>query len=142
MISWTEINEKLNSVHVPLGVLVLAVVGGFYSWAMLKSWHLNTFITHAEAKELTLRDRSLETQIKDNTELLTSHIHDYRITAATNSLRQIENQQFNLEAYVRENGEDEMTIQRRAELDAQYTEVKAYRDCILNGASHCDSLPH
>ena len=130
-IDWEQL--KKTKITIPIAVLV---VGAFLAWEAyhnLVGWHFDTFVSKAEASDLTKA-------VQSNAAAINTHINEYKINETEKAITGVEDALFNLAQWEDVNGSTAQTRERRHALNQRLADWKEYKNCLVMGVSNCDSV--
>lgn len=126
---------KETKVTLPLIMVVGLVVLGFKADNLTVDYLGEFFITKAEASE---QYEQVSKQVEKNTELIATHVNEYKLNENANRIARIESQLFDLEFHVEQNGETELTRDRERALRAELARLGRIRACIVRNQHRSD----
>lgn len=139
--------EKLTKTKVTLPAITL--LGFVLIGINLNGWSVDYFgewfITKAEASE---QFEQISKQVADNQALIVSHVGEYKLNENAKGMARIQDALFELEFHVAENGETDLTRDRKRSLDTQLARLGRMRACIVRNqhlsddevAENCDAI--
>lgn len=122
--------EKLTQrkVTMPIILILGLIVLGFRANNITVGYLDDFFVTRAEADD---HAEQITSQVADNTRLLVSHISEYKLNENAKAMRVVENEIYNLELWVAQNGDTELTQRRLRDLRSDISRLGRVRACIV-----------
>ena len=147
------IAEHLRS-EIKMYVWIVIILGGLLGWMhtefvstsmgevmMTKTQHAikENADSRQEADEVLANEvKTLAKQVMASNSLLMLHIDKERFKSVTDDIKDVEQEIFNLQQFVRVNGSNEQTTTRLRDLEADHEDLILRRTCIINNNPMCD----
>lgn len=139
--------EKLTQrkVTIPLIMIAGLFVMGWRMDGITVDYLDDFFILKAEAGE---QFEKISKQVEQNTLIIVAHVGEYKLNENASQIAIIENQIYELEFHVAENGESDLTRQRRQDLTSRLARLGRVRQCIVRNqhrsenetSENCDAI--
>jgi hypothetical protein len=139
--------EKLTQrkVTVPLVLLGGILVLGWRADGLTVDYLDDFFITKAVAEE---QFEQISKQVETNTDLIVQHVGEYKLNENASRMSRIESQLYDLEFHVEQNGETELTRDRKKALTSELQRLGRVRSCIVRNqhksegelVENCDAI--
>lgn len=126
---WSYVKDK----DVSLGLLVVCGIILAFTWLYANE----VFIPRAEAEENV---KTLQQAVEQLAEKQDTHIKDWRIRTAVESVERIETEMWHLKEHEMLAGESMATEDRERYLKAKLGHAKEYKDCVINNRPNCEHL--
>lgn len=133
--------DKLTQrrVTVPLIMILGVLVLGWRADSLTVGYLSEFFLTKAIAEE---QYASISKQVAANAILITGHIRTYELNENARDTNRVQDSIYDLELYVSANGENDLTRNRKRDLNNTLTRLGRVRACIIRNApnENCSSI--
>jgi len=125
--------QKLTQrkVTVPLIMIVALVIFGFRFNNITVGYFSDFFMLKAVAEE---QFKTIAKSVKSNAALITGHIRTYELNENAKAMGRVEDEIFNLELYIADNGQNDITRDRLRDLKGDKNRLTRVRACIVRNA--------
>lgn len=123
--------------------LIVGIVG---TTAAVVLWMLGTFTTTASDKatheqiieQMTAVHKKQAQEMMEIRELLTLKIQQDKLDAVNRDIKANDTEQFNIQQWMKVNGEDSNSVKRLKELETEKDRLQIKRGCIISGNRLCN----
>lgn len=128
-----------RKVTMPAIFIVALVVFGFRADSLTVGYLSEFFMPRAVAED---QFKSISKSVKANATLITGHIRTYELNENAKETRKVQDEIFNLELYVADNGHNELTRDRGRDLNNAIGRLERQRACIIRNdpAENCGDI--
>lgn len=132
--------QKLTQrkVTIPLIMVVGILILGWRADGITVDYLDDFFILKSEASE---QFEKISEQVKQNSELIIQHVGEYKLNENAKAMSRIQDALFELKFHVTENGESNLTRERKRSLDSQLARLGRVRACIVSNQHISDDEP-
>ena len=126
-----------RKVTIPIIMVIGILVLGWRADGITVDYLDNFFILRGEATE---QFAVISKQVESNAQLIVAHIGEYKLNENASQIAVIENQLYELEFHVAQNGESDLTRDRKQDLMARLNRLGRVRQCITDNQRLSDDV--
>lgn len=128
---WDYKKLKETKITIPVVVLIGMLWVGFNAKSLTVGTMSEFFVPRAEAEE---QYTVLSKQLIETRTLVVTHIKEYKLNENARETQSVANEMYNLELYEAANGESQLTLDRKRDLEHQMQRLNRMRACVLRNA--------
>lgn len=119
-------------------LLALVLAAGFTARQYADENYVPQKEAAATHREIMSQVSQTQQQIEGTQKILQEHIRKYELESVKSDIRNVEDQQFQLEQFISINGVNQMTSKRKDELRRRLKDLEEKKNCIINGRPLCE----
>jgi len=129
------IKTQLDTVRLPVGTVIALVIALFFAANLARGWMDLNYLSVAWGAEH-------EENAEKNAKAITDHVKEFKLYTAMADVKRTKSALFEVQAYIKANGEDQMSRERLQELQDDLADAEKYHDCVRLEQPNCELLQH